>query len=1232
VTAAARRRALLIGIEHYADQRFSRLASTRADLQQLGDVLNDRAIGGFEVRVEPDLLAGEMRTAIEEFCRERNPDELALVYISGHGARIQSGEFVFVASDTDAQSLKNTAITASVVNECLEDCFAGQKIAILDCCRSGGFALGFQTRVSKSVREEPVPRGYLSPLTPTGVYVLSSSDLDQDSFAGDGTLDDPEPSVFTGALVDVLRSGRAGTSASGLVSVDDLFDAVSEQLRRATPRQTPVKSAIRVSGRIPIAARPLGGAPRPTRTKQSGPMETGPESGRAPGWPELLAYYRHVVRAEMGTLPLLPVAGDGYVCLPDREKVLSGDTDDDGCVPLPPEAGHYVTHRRSDDGQEWWVGWPAVVLQGEPGKRRSSTPYFAPLLMRQVEVTATDGGTRLRPIGPVVPHPGLAHHCLGEEEAAILAATYQPTWHHGESARMAEDAGHLLRDDFALPAVEELRPDLLTDHIDTATPLAGARNAAVLFTIAPTAPTKGLQGELEQIAEQPTAIAETALAALFPGAAEPPSDAANSLVTPKAANPAQRAVLTSAMTRRLTVATGPPGTGKSQLVVDAVATGIAAGQSVLVASTNNQAVNEVWRRCEEILPGLLIRTGNREAREEEAAGLQALLHARPPERTPETREAAFRRAHRQLEAVETDLRKVAKRETELLALGRARAATEQRLERSADELQRTLGPGWGDRARAVARARWWAFGELRRRRFLQRADLVPGPEGTAQLCRTLADLAEADDRWRNTETAVQSAPSDDELIRRLNAVQQRLEEASTELVAGTVQDRAIKGQRQIAELRRAQEKRAQENGKTDWGEFRRALPYIPGWAVTNLSARRFPFGARLFDLVIIDEASQCSIPSIVPLLFRARRALVIGDAMQLPHISSLQPEGDAVLRKRHDVSRHWLAENRLSPVRHSAFAAAEHAAGGSVLLNEHYRCHPEIAAIPNRLFYQGKLAILTDVRGHSRVNGPSILWHHVHGRAERGHNGTSWRNQGEVDQVIRCVNELLTALPQMATIGVVTPYRPQSMELAARLENHGDRVRVGTAHTFQGGECDVIILSLVAGDNASPRAFDWADQQRELWNVAITRPRSHLIIVGDENVWARRGGVGGALLAAARSPETAGSVLDVDTADRLYAALVDVTGASVELGVPINGYRADALLTSDTGPRPCLVDPGAVAGVDPVTHLSRMLRRRTVLGDEAIRIPAWWLYDSDDQVAERIQRAARPLSVPSNTA
>ncbi|MCC5698753.1 AAA family ATPase, partial [Klebsiella pneumoniae] len=118
---------------------------------------------------------------------------------------------------------------------------------------------------------------------------------------------------------------------------------------------------------------------------------------------------------------------------------------------------------------------------------------------------------------------------------------------------------------------------------------------------------KNLIKDLEYIAENENKIAETAMGALLSGPDDEPVSEGN-VITPLPANEAQLAVLRSAMTQRFTVATGPPGTGKSQLVVNAIASAVANQQTVLVASTNNRAVNEVWQRCNRLVADSVVRT------------------------------------------------------------------------------------------------------------------------------------------------------------------------------------------------------------------------------------------------------------------------------------------------------------------------------------------------------------------------------------------------------------------------------------------------------------------------------------------------------------------------------------------------------------------------------------------------------------------------------------------------
>ena len=965
----------------------------------------------------------------------------------------------------------------------------------------------------------------------------------------------------------------------------------AEERHHAIPRQRPS-----ATDRLVVADRP---AASPRRHQHAPPEPAA--GGRAPAWPELLSYYRDAVRAAASWLPLLDLHSGQYICLPGRERVLAGDVDDDECVPLP--GADLVPAALQSGDLQLWAGWPTVVVL--PGGRRPrprATRWVAPLLMRQVELVGSGPGRRLRPIGGVVPHPGLVRITLSEDEAQRLAAAFRSQWQPGDYARMAEEARRLLRH-LAIPIQEDLQPADLAE-VDRATSIGGARNAAILFGIDPTADiaTRNLLADLADMIGRPSTIAGTALAVLLDDSTGPPADITPPLVTPAPANTAQRGALIRAMTQRLTVVTGPPGTGKTQLVVNVVATAVANRQRVLVASTNNRAVDEVWERCEKIAPGLLIRTGDVRRRPDEAADLDALCRITPSANEQEVARAAFQDAVRRHATVETHLWETAIRERRLLALGRIRTGADQRLGRTVDALATALGTKWSRRARAALRAPFWAFGHLRRHRLLVRAGIAPYKDNRAELRAAFLELAESDQAWQQLRNE-SKFPSDNDVARMVEFVERRLQETSASMVAAVVRQGASAGRREINDLLRA----SRVVGP-DRGHMRKVLDHVRGWAVPSLSARRFPCDATLVDLVIIDEASQCSIASVLPLLYRARRALLIGDAMQLPHISTLPPETDDELRRRHAIAKDWLTEHRLSAQRHSAFAAAAHAADETLLLDEHYRCHPDIIAVANRLFYRGRLVVLTDMREHPRVPGAAISWRHVAGRAERGPAGTSWRNRTEADAAVCCVHEALRTAPE-ATIGVVTPYHAQAAEIHHRLVGLGDRVRVGTAHAFQGGERDIVIMSLVAAHGVPPPFFDWADRQRELWNVAITRPKAQLIVIGDETVWEGRGGVGRELLTAARAPHVTAAPLDDDLTERLSSALSADPDLVFDLGVTVQGQWADAVVRRDGVDVPVVVDRGAPRHVAPEAHLLRMLRRRALLGDAAVRVPGWRLCD-----------------------
>ncbi|MEU6825574.1 AAA domain-containing protein [Streptomyces atriruber] len=1264
MTRLPRRRALLIGNEQYDDDRFAPLPSVRADLWGMRQVLRHRDIGAFtSIKVLPDLTTERMQESIAEFLLEGAADELSYLYVSGHGSRRMrsGGEFYFVATDTDRDRIEETGVGAGFVNELLEQCASPQKVVMIDCCRSGGFAVGLRT--SDRRKDEPARKSSEEALlTSRGVFVMSSSRAGEDSFSGDVTGGEVRPSAFTAEVIEALRTGKVSRKNSGAdVTVTDLFHYVNRKMRgQDGGRQVPVHSAHGVDDQIILAASPLGSPPvleplarsRPTAAGTEGPGSSAAAS-KSPrpvaSWSSLLTYYRECVLAEETETPLLSVGdhGTSYVCLAGTERLLSGELDDDGCAALPPEAAELV-QAAAEQEAELWTGYPAVLLDAPRGGGSHGRHRFAPLLVRRVEAVHTDDGVHLKPYGPVLPHPQLTRTHLGDEQAAQLAEDYYPQWQRGQHTMMADDIGVLLRNEYGLAATEELRPDRLAASIDVRTPLQGARNAAVLFLAAPeTSFIRGLLEDFDRISGETEKIRETALAALSPIPGEhnspvaEPSSGSVRLVTPLPCNEAQADVIRSAMTRRLTTATGPPGTGKSQLVTNAVATAVAAGQRVLVVSTNNEAVNEVWERCEELVPGGLVRTGSTSSlgrdgrkvdyRKVEHATLSRLRASDAASLTVPTARMQAQVAGENMERVRGLLAAAARTESWMLRAGRAREENAVRMGTTAADLLGLLAPAtdWNQLTRKAerragsrlpARLRAWRCGRL-----LRSLRLTAPADGPVEGCRSLAAFAAAEAEWREHVDAA-AAVDDEELSSAWSEAERRVHEASLQLWRCVVSDAAFHGRQRISELLNTPPR------VPDWPAVRRVLKAAPAWAVTSLSARRFPTAPALFDLVVVDEASQCAIAHVLPLLYRARRALVIGDAMQLPHISELDPSREAGLRRDAGLRAEWLEQHRLAHRRHSAFHAAQQATGGALLLDEHFRCHPEIASLANELFYDGALTILTDVRHRPSLNRPAVAWIDVHGQAVRESRTGSWINNAEIEKVKAFVRGRLQDLPPEATIGVVTPFKGQAEELRRRLREIQDpaapeRLRIGTVHTFQGGQRDLMVFSLVAGEGMPSGSIGWVSRQLNLWNVAITRARSHLVVVGDPARWQDKDGVVATALREAAENSGGGATAGTDaTADaqddvlkRLYQQLSAVSGGSVTLGVPVHGHPVDAILRhTDGSSTAVLLDRGPREegeDMDPARHLRLLLHRTRLLGDEpkggrSERHAAWRLFDT----------------------
>jgi len=282
------------------------------------------------------------------------------------------------------------------------------------------------------------------------------------------------------------------------------------------------------------------------------------------------------------------------------------------------------------------------------------------------------------------------------------------------------------------------------------------------------------------------------------------------------------------------------------------------------------------------------------------------------------------------------------------------------------------------------------------------------------------------------------------------------------------------------------------------------LRFFPAWAVTNLSVRHcLPVAPAVVDTVIIDEASQCDIASVIPLLYRAKRAVIVGDPNQLAPVHNLKSARNQMLLQKHRLLVPELLQYDF--LAHSSYDIAA-CSSDPIMLKDHYRSHLDIIDYCNSTFYNDFLRIETNHAGLRLPKGwsPGIHWTDVVGTAEGAPRGAIC--QEEIEAVTRILHRLLVKEQFDGTVGVVTPFAVQ----ANRISDWADRnlpakIRLNsqlvcsTAHKFQGDERDVMICSPVFQPGV-PRGSLWFitdEQNRNLWNVAISRARALLHVVGN---------------------------------------------------------------------------------------------------------------------------------------
>ena len=289
-------------------------------------------------------------------------------------------------------------------------------------------------------------------------------------------------------------------------------------------------------------------------------------------------------------------------------------------------------------------------------------------------------------------------------------------------------------------------------------------------------------------------------------------------------------------------------------------------------------------------------------------------------------------------------------------------------------------------------------------------------------------------------------------------------------------------------------------------------------------------GGYLFDYIdflIFDEAGQCP-PEIAAANFSfAKKALVVGDEYQIPPVYNLDLTMDITLAVQSGIidinGIDTLIDSGLSCSMGSVMKAAKKACKyqtnekiRGLFLCEHRRCYDEIIGYCNELVYDGLLMSMRNSdekkKGKTRIldykKYPLMGYYNISSRGSQQQSGSRINEQEAIEiakwlkrhftEICNIYNKADSKLDRKNVLAIITPFSAQKYLIKKHLKEEmgdiADNISVGTVHTFQGAERNIIIFSPVYG---SDDAGVFIDNNKNLMNVAVSRAKDAFWVFGD---------------------------------------------------------------------------------------------------------------------------------------
>ncbi len=547
------------------------------------------------------------------------------------------------------------------------------------------------------------------------------------------------------------------------------------------------------------------------------------------------------------------------------------------------------------------------------------------------------------------------------------------------------------------------------------------------------------------------------------------------IIAPFTANSSQLKAIKNAFESRISIIQGPPGTGKTQTILNIISNLLVEGKTIAVVSGNNEATRNVYEKLDkENLGSICAFLGNKANIEQFFSSLPTkakLLQLDLKSEKPPT-EQELRSIESMVSKIYSSIAEKAKRKNlinELLIEQKANAFQPKiKNKKIAKKLDRNK--------KSISYLQSAAYIEA----------LYSNPNHTVLgKLRMLFHFG----FWPNAGFS----PSEAIDFLQNRYYQKKIDELQSEIdmLEETLSDQT--NLKALADYQRKSFDFLLHSLKKKFGNikektynakgYRRDPSFLTQYPIVLSTTHSLHFCTpidTLFDYIIIDESSQVNLTSASIALSCAKNAVIVGDSKQLPHIipSKLKEPFDAIRSK-------YSLPSFIDYRRFNILECIIKAFGDKIpntLLNEHYRCDPEIIGFCNKMFYDSNLIVQTQ---HQEKCGIRIIETPTH---------TCFGRTNPRQTEIIC-SEILPSGECIGDIGIVAPYRDQVTIIKNRLNR--DDIIVDTVHKFQGKERETMILSTTSDRTViheDPEQIDFLNNPN-LINVAISRAKKKLFVI-----------------------------------------------------------------------------------------------------------------------------------------